>query len=111
MTDTLRSSGSEGDLDMMILVTYDVSTVDPEGRKRLNKVAKACENVGQRVQNSVFECLLEPAQFATLRYTLSGLIDPDKDSLRFYFLGANWKGRIEHIGAKTAYDPEGILIT
>jgi len=96
---------------MMVLVTYDVNTQDAEGRRRLNRVAKACVNVGQRVQNSVFECLLDPAQFTTLKHTLLGLIDEDKDSLRFYFLGANWKGRIEHSGAKTAYDPEGILIT
>jgi len=96
---------------MMVLVTYDVSTVDAEGRRRLHKVAKACMDVGQRVQNSVFESLLDPAQFTRLRHTLLSLIDEDKDSLRFYFLGANWKGRIEHVGAKTAYDPEGILIT
>ena len=96
---------------MMVLATYDVNTQDAEGRRRLNKVAKTCVNVGQRVQNSVFECLLDPAQFTTLRHELCDLIDPDKDSLRFYFLGANWKGRIEHIGTKTAYDPEGILIT
>ncbi len=96
---------------MMVLVTYDVNTQDAAGRRRLNKVAKACVNVGQRVQNSVFECLLDPAQFTTLKHTLLGLIDEDKDSLRFYFLGTNWKGRIEHVGAKTAYDPEGILIT
>jgi len=95
----------------MVLVTYDVNTQDAAGRRRLNKVAKACVNVGQRVQNSVFECLLDPAQFTTLKHTLLGLIDEDKDSLRFYFLGTNWKGRIEHVGAKTAYDPEGILIT
>jgi CRISPR-associated protein Cas2 len=95
----------------MVLVTYDVNTEDREGRRRLRKVAKACKNVGQRVQNSVFECLLDPAQFADFKFTLVGLIHPEKDSLRFYFLGANWKGRVEHIGAKPSYDPEGVLIT
>lgn len=96
---------------MMVLVTYDVNTQDAEGRRRLSRVAKTCVNVGQRVQNSVFECLLDPAQFTVLKNTLSDLIDPNKDSLRFYFLGSSWKGRIEHVGAKDAYDPEGILIT
>ncbi len=97
---------------MMVLVTYDVNTTDPEGRRRLRKVAKACTDVGQRVQNSVFECLLDPAQFAGFKFTLVGLIDPpEKDSLRFYFLGSNWKTRVEHIGAKPGYDPEGVLIT
>ncbi|OPZ65763.1 MAG: CRISPR-associated endoribonuclease Cas2 [Firmicutes bacterium ADurb.Bin506] len=96
---------------MMVLVTYDVNTQDAKGRRRLSKVAKACVNVGQRVQNSVFECLLDPAQFAMFKHTLTNLIDPDKDSLRFYLLGANWKGRVEHIGAKASYDPEGIMIT
>jgi CRISPR-associated protein Cas2 len=73
-------------------------------------VAKACENYGQRVQFSVFECLVDPAQWAELRHQLVEKIDLDHDSLRFYFLGANWKRRIEHVGAKTAYDPEGPLI-
>ncbi len=95
----------------MVLVTYDVDTTDAEGRKRLRQVAKACTNVGQRVQNSVFECLLDPARFASFKATLTELIDPEKDSLRFYFLGSNWKRRVEHIGAKPSYDPEGVLIT
>jgi CRISPR-associated protein Cas2 len=95
---------------MMVLVTYDVNTETPEGRRRLRHVAKACENFGQRVQNSVFECLVDPAQFAVLKHRLLGVYCPDTDSLRFYFLGANWKTRIEHLGAKPAYDPEGPLI-
>ena len=95
---------------MMVLVTYDVSTEDPAGRARLRKVAKACENRGQRVQNSVFECLLDPAQFTQLHGKLVQIIDPEKDSLRFYFLGNNWKRRVEHVGAKPTYDPEGTLI-
>lgn len=95
---------------MMVLVTYDVNTETAEGRRRLRHVAKACENVGQRVQNSVFECLVDPAQWAELKHTLIDICNQDTDSLRFYFLGANWRKRIEHIGAKPAYDPEGPLI-
>ncbi len=96
---------------MMVLITYDVSTVSEDGKKRLRKVAKECVNRGQRVQNSVFECLLDPAQFANLKHTLCSIIDEDKDSLRFYYLGKNWKRRVEHYGAKEGYNPEGILIT
>ncbi|MCK4270101.1 MAG: CRISPR-associated endonuclease Cas2 [Methanogenium sp.] len=95
----------------MVLITYDVSTVSEDGKKRLRKVAKECVNRGQRVQNSVFECLLDPAQFANLKHTLCSIIDEDKDSLRFYYLGKNWKRRVEHYGAKEGYNPEGILIT
>ena len=95
---------------MMILVTYDVATTTKEGRRRLRRVAKRCENKGQRVQNSVFECLLDPAQWAELRRALLSEIDEEEDSLRFYFLGKNWKPHIEHIGAKPSYDPEGPLI-
>jgi len=95
---------------MMVLVTYDVNTEKPEGRKRLRWVAKTCLNKGQRVQKSVFECLVDPAQWTVLRNKLIDLIDPEEDSLRFYFLGANWKPRIEHVGAKPAYDPEGPII-
>ncbi len=95
---------------MYTLVTYDVSTTTPAGKSRLRKIAKICLDYGQRVQNSVFECLLDPAQWAELKDRLSNLIDEEKDSLRFYFLGAHWKGRVEHIGAKPAYDPEGPLI-
>lgn len=95
----------------MVLITYDVNTSTPEGRKRLRQVAKHCVNYGQRVQNSVFECLLDAAQFADFKRTLEALVDPEKDSIRYYRLGKNWKGRIEHVGAKKTYDPEGLLIT
>lgn len=95
---------------MMVLVAYDVDTQTAEGRKRLRHVAKACKNLGQRVQYSVFECLVDPAQWADLRSRLIDKIDPEKDSLRFYFLGANWQRRIEHIGAKPSYNPEGPLV-
>lgn len=95
---------------MLVLVTYDVNTETPEGRRRLRRVAKACVNCGQRVQFSVFECLLDPAQWSNLRARLIDEIDEELDSLRFYFLGSNWKNRVEHIGAKPAYDPEGPLI-
>lgn len=95
---------------MMVLVTYDVNTQTNEGRRRLRRLAKACENFGQRVQNSVFECLLEPAQWANLRHGLMREADLEQDSLRFYFLGANWKRRVEHLGAKPTYDPEGPLV-
>jgi CRISPR-associated protein Cas2 len=95
---------------MLVLVTYDVNTEKAEGRRRLRRVAKACSNRGQRVQFSVFECLLDPAQWTELRDKLSKEIDPEQDSLRFYFLGANWKHRVEHVGAKPSYDPEGPLI-
>lgn len=95
---------------MMVLITYDVSTMDKNGEKRLRKVAKKCVDSGQRVQNSVFECLLEPAQFVKLRQELEAIIDKDKDSLRYYFLGSNWKRRVEHVGAKETYDPEGPMI-
>jgi CRISPR-associated protein Cas2 len=95
---------------MLVLITYDVNTETREGRRRLRQVAKACENYGQRVQNSVFECLLDPAQWATLKNRLVEIIDEDLDSLRFYFLGKNWRRRIEHVGAKESYDPEGPLV-
>jgi CRISPR-associated protein Cas2 len=94
----------------MVLVTYDVTTETPEGRSRLRRVAKVCEDYGQRVQNSVFECLVEPAQWVALREKLENEIDATEDSLRFYFLGANWKRRVEHVGAKPGYDPEGLLV-
>lgn len=94
----------------MVLVTYDVNTMSKEGIRRLRHVAKTCENWGQRVQNSVFECLVDPAQWAALRQRLIDTIKPGEDSLRFYFLGKNWKSRVEHVGAKPTYDPEGPLI-
>ena len=95
---------------MMVLVTYDVSTESDSGKKRLRHVAKICEDYGQRVQNSVFECLVDPTQWILLRKRLLDKIKKDKDSLRFYFLGKNWKRRVEHIGAKDTYDPAGPLI-
>jgi len=95
---------------MMVLITYDVETITPGGRKRLRQIAKQCVNFGQRVQNSVFECLIDPAQFTELKYRLESIIDPESDSLRYYFLGNNYKNRIEHMGHKESYDPEGTLI-
>ena len=95
---------------MMVLVAYDVNTETPEGQSRLRHVAKACENRGQRVQNSVFECLVDPAQWVELKQRLIDTVDPQKDSLRFYYLGKNWKNRVEHFGAKPGYDPEGPLL-
>lgn len=94
----------------MVLVTYDVNTETKAGRTRLRKVAKICQNFGQRVQFSVFECLVDPAQWTNFRSQLIDLINEEKDSLRFYFLGKNWKRRVEHIGAKEALDPEGPMI-
>jgi len=95
---------------MMVLISYDVSTTDNEGKTRLRKVAKECQNHAQRVQNSVFEADLDYSTFLKLKERLIKLIDKEKDSLRFYYLGNNWKRRIEHIGAKEAYDPEGVII-
>ena len=95
---------------MMTLVSYDVSTVDAAGRKRLRKVAKECVNYGQRVQNSVFEVDVDYGTFLKLKDRLMKIIDEEQDSLRFYYLGNNWKRRVEHIGAQETYDPEGSLI-
>ena len=95
---------------MMVLITYDVNTETSDGKKRLRKVAKVCQNHGQRVQNSVFECLVDPAQFVVLRSKLESIISEEKDSLRYYYLGSNWHRRVEHIGAKASYDPEGLLM-
>ncbi|HBH17913.1 MAG TPA: CRISPR-associated endonuclease Cas2 [Cyanobacteria bacterium UBA9579] len=95
---------------MLVLITYDVNTETPKGKKRLRQVAKLCVNWGQRVQNSVFECLLDPAQFTELKNNLEKLVDPKTDSLRYYYLGKNWENRVEHFGAKAGYNPEGILI-
>lgn len=95
---------------MMVLVSYDISTTDKKGQKRLRKVAKVCQNYGQRVQFSIFECALDPAQWQMVRGQLLDIIDEQKDSLRFYFLGSNWKRRIEHIGIKESYDPEGPMV-
>lgn len=90
-----------------MLVTYDVRTDTAEGRRRLRQVARACEDHGQRVQFSVFECDLEPAQWVQLRAQLVGLIDPERDSLRFYMLGREGRRRVEHVGAKPSLDPLG----
>lgn len=95
---------------MMVLVTYDVNTESDGGKRRLRRVARVCTNYGQRVQNSVFECLVDPAQFAELRHAIRDIIEPERDSIRFYFLGKEWRRRVEHIGAKPAYDPEGPLV-
>jgi CRISPR-associated protein Cas2 len=95
---------------MFVLVSYDVSTTDSGGPRRLHKVAKACQDYGQRVQKSVFECIVDPAQWAVLKQRLIGQIDHEKDSLRFYYLGSNWRRRVEHVGAKETIDQEGPLI-
>lgn len=95
---------------MMVLISYDVAMTDKAGARRLRRVAKACKDYGQRVQYSVFECVLDPAQWVKLRDRLISEIDEEQDSLRFYFLGANWDRRIEHIGAKPGIDQTGPLI-
>ncbi|MEN6497388.1 MAG: CRISPR-associated endonuclease Cas2 [Thermoguttaceae bacterium] len=95
---------------MMVLVTYDVNVETREGRRRLRRVAKICQDHGQRVQNSVFECLLDSAVWVAVKAKLEAEIDPQQDSLRYYFLGSNWQHRVEHVGAKPTYDPEGPLI-
>ena len=95
---------------MLVLVTYDVNVETSEGRKRLRHVAKICQNHGQRVQNSVFECLVDPAMWVHFKNELETEVDPETDSLRYYFLGKNWRRRLEHFGAKPSYDPEGPLI-
>lgn len=95
---------------MLVLVTYDVRTDTREGRRRLRSVARACEDYGQRVQYSIFECDLDPALWTKLRARLVGLIDQEQDSLRFYMLGSNWKRRVEHVGAKPSTDMDGTLI-
>jgi len=95
---------------MLVLVSYDVSTKDDAGRRRLRRVARLCEDNGQRVQNSVFECLVDPAQWTKLKAALLAAADTEQDSLRFYFLGSEWKRRVEHVGAKPGYDPEGPMI-
>ena len=95
---------------MLVLITYDVNTEDAAGRKRLRRVAKHCVDYGQRVQNSVFECLVDPAQYKLLQAKLLEVIDPAKDSLRFYQLGTKYQSKIEHFGAKASYEPEGVLL-
>jgi len=95
---------------MLMLVTYDVATQDAAGRRRLRKIARLCQNRGQRVQYSVFECQVDPAQWAELRAELIDEMDASQDSLRFYRLGSNWRPRIEHVGVKESYDPDGPLV-
>jgi len=95
---------------MMVLVSYDVMVTSPGGQRRLRKVAKACTNYGQRVQQSVFECVVDPAQWIQLKGILEKIIDNNADSLRYYYLGSNYKHRIEHVGAKPSYDVDGPLI-
>ena len=95
---------------MMVLITYDVNTEDAAGRTRLRKISKACVNYGQRVQNSVFECVLDAAQCHQLQHTLLKLMDEKRDSLRFYYLGNKYQTKIEHFGAKQTYEAEGVLI-
>ena len=95
---------------MLVLVSYDVSTTDPGGPKRLHRVAKVCQNYGQRVQFSVFECIVDPAQWAVLKHRLTDLIEKDLDSLRFYYLGSNWRRRVEHVGVNKSFDQEGPMV-
>ena len=95
---------------MLVLISYDVNTEDAAGRRRLRKVAKECVNYGQRVQNSVFECDLDAAQLALVRHKLEELINPKRDSLRFYNLGNRYSTKITHIGVKPSYDPENLLM-
>ena len=95
---------------MLILITYDVNTTDADGKRRLRQVAKKCVAHGQRVQNSVFECLLDAAQYKLLKAELTALIDERKDSLRFYELGNRYTSKLEHIGARETYEPEGVLM-
>ena len=95
---------------MLVVVSYDVSTKDPKGAKRLRRVAKACLDFGQRVQNSVFECIVEPDQWTRLKLRLLDEIDPAEDSMRFYYLGANFKHRVEHHGAKATVNLQGPLL-
>lgn len=95
---------------MLVLITYDVSTSDAKGKARLRKVAKQCVNFGQRVQNSVFECVLDPGQCKMLKAQLLEIIDTDKDSLRFYYLGKQYQSKIEHYGAKQTFEQEGVII-
>jgi len=95
---------------MMVLITYDVNTETAAGRRRLRQIAKQCVNYGQRVQNSVFECLLDASQCRQLQHKLLALMDEKTDSLRFYYLGNNYQTKIEHFGAKATYDPEDVLM-
>lgn len=95
---------------MLVLITYDVNTETFAGKKRLRKVAKQCTNYGQRVQNSVFECVMDAGKAVEVRHILEGIIDKETDSLRFYYLGEKYKKKVEHVGAKPSYDVEAPLI-
>ncbi len=95
---------------MMVVVSYDVSTSSEGGRRRLRRVARACQDFGQRVQLSVFECVVDPTQWTRLRLRLISEIDEEADSLRFYFMGSNWKGNVEHVGAKRVADLDEPLL-
>jgi len=95
---------------MFVVVTYDVSTETAAGRRRLRQVAKVCKDYGQRVQNSVFECLIAPDKWLIFKDKLTNIYDQDEDSLRFYFLGSNWQHKVEHLGAKPGLNPEGTII-
>ena len=95
---------------MMVLITYDVNTGSAQGRKRLRQIAKQCVNYGQRVQNSVFECVLDATQCKQLQQKLLALMDQEADSLRFYYLGNHYQTKIEHFGSRISYEPEGTLI-
>lgn len=95
---------------MLIVITYDVNTIDTEGKRRLRRVSKVCVNYGQRVQNSVFECVVDTAQYLLIKQSLLGIIDKNKDSLRIYQIGSHYQGRIEHFGIKTTYDPDDVLL-
>jgi CRISPR-associated protein Cas2 len=95
---------------MMVLVCYDIETTKREGQKRLARIARTCKDYGQRVQYSLFECKVAPDQWEKLKAQLMKIYKPEKDSLRFYYLGANWQRRVEHHGAKPSYDPDGTLL-
>ena len=95
---------------MMVIISYDVETSGEGGQKRLRKIAKECQNHAQRVQNSVFEADLDYSAFLKLKNNLLEIIDEEKDSLRFYYLGNNWQRKVEHIGAKNTYNTEGVII-
>jgi CRISPR-associated protein Cas2 len=95
---------------MLVVITYDINTETTEGCRRLRRVANLCKNYGQRVQKSVFECVVNPTQWLELETMLKKAIRPDQDSMRFYFLGSNWDGKVEHFGVNGGYDPVGILI-
>ena len=95
---------------MLVLITYDVNTEDAAGRKRLRQIAKKCVDYGQRVQNSVFECVIQNDQFVILKDKLESIMDKENDSIRFYFIGKNWQRKVEMVGRQTSFDPEGTLI-